>query len=141
MAQASVVKIKASPGADFQRRDFFRKLAMFTCASCAESVVCSERIVTSLNDIGSSLLLRPDQQDDHMSNDYFDRDCPLPQLPFADSNSCLRDLMLDPSGVKQCSDGKFELSLCNVCHQKIKKGKRPALSLANRTFWETYLTN
>ncbi|KAG1837026.1 hypothetical protein DFJ58DRAFT_669172 [Suillus subalutaceus] len=42
--------------------------------------------------------------------------------------------MVDPSGVKQSADGKFQLLLCGVCHKRIRKGKRPALSLANRTF-------
>jgi hypothetical protein len=69
-----------------------------------------------------------------MSNDYFDADCPLPQLPFSESDGPLHDLMVDPSGVRQSDDGEFQLSLCGVCHKKLRKGKRPALSLANRTF-------
>ncbi|KAG0709667.1 hypothetical protein DFH29DRAFT_869957 [Suillus ampliporus] len=77
----------------------------------------------------------PDRQNDqHMSDDYFDRDCPLPQIPFADLKNPLSDLMLELSGVKPCSDGKYQLCLCSVCHKKLVKGKRPALSLANCTF-------
>ncbi|KAG0694563.1 hypothetical protein DFH29DRAFT_985224 [Suillus ampliporus] len=60
--------------------------------------------------------------------------CPLPRIPFADLKNLLSDLMLELSGVKPCSDGKYQLSLCSVCHKKLVKGKRPALSLANHTF-------
>jgi hypothetical protein len=117
-------KLKHSLVQMFKDETSSEKLAMFTCVLCAESVLCSECIVISHNDIDLSLLRRPDQQDDwHMSDDYFDGDCPLPQLPFADSTNLLHDLMLDPSGVKQCGTDKFELSLCNVCHKKIMKGK------------------
>ncbi|KAG1736154.1 uncharacterized protein EDB91DRAFT_1224901 [Suillus paluster] len=42
--------------------------------------------------------------------------------------------MLDPSGVRQCGKDDFQLSSCNVGDKKIKKGKCPPLSLANRTF-------
>ena len=90
-------------------------LAMFTCASCAESVWCSEQTIMSLETIDSLLLWRPDKQDQHMSADYFDRDCPLPPFSFADSDGPLCDLILDPSGVTQCSDGQIQLSLCNDC--------------------------
>jgi hypothetical protein len=70
-----------------------------------------------------------------MPNDYFDVDCPLPQLPFSESDGPLHDLMVDPSGVRQSDDGEFKLLLCGACHKKLNKGKQPALSLANHTFF------
>ncbi|KAG1848266.1 hypothetical protein F4604DRAFT_1813097, partial [Suillus subluteus] len=111
------------------------KLATFTCACCAESALHADCVIASLDDFDPSLLHSPDRQNDqHMLNDYFDKDCPLPQLPFSESDSPLHDLMVDPAGVRQSDTGKFQLLLCGLCRKKLNKGKRPALSLVNRTF-------
>lgn len=115
----------------FKDETSLEKLATFTCACCAKRV----SIVVSLNEFDLTLLCRPDRQhDQHMSNDYFDVDCPLPQLPFSESDGPLHNLMVDPSRMRQSDDGEFKFFLCSACHKKINKGKQPALSLANRTF-------
>ena len=126
----------------FKDETSLERLATFTCVCCAESVSGSKRRIMSVVSIDLSLLCRPDQQEDqHMSNDYFDGDCPVPPLPFADSNGVLHDLMLNPFGVRQCGEDDFQLSLCDVCDQKLKKGKHLASVLQIELFWETCLMN
>lgn len=99
--------------------------------------------MSSLNDFDLSLLCRPDHQDDqYMPNNYFDTDCPLPQVPFADSNNLLSDLMLNPFRVKQCSDsGEFQLLLCSVCHKKLMQENDWLSASQIVLFWEMYLMN
>jgi hypothetical protein len=100
------------------------KLATFTCACCAESALHADCVIASPDDFDLSLLHRPDHQNDqHIFNDYFDKDCPLPQLPFSESDSPLHDLMINPAGVRQSDTGKFQLLLCSLCHKKLNKGK------------------
>jgi hypothetical protein len=100
------------------------KLATFTCACCAESALHADCVIASPDDFDLSLLHRPDHQNDqHIFNDYFDKDCPLPQLPFSELDSPLHDLMINPAGVRQSDTGKFQLLLCSLCHKKLNKGK------------------
>ena len=107
-------------------------LMTFTCASCAESVLLSQRKIESWHDLDLEVLRRPHSVCvEDMSSDCFDYDC----LPSSfSSDSPLTDFFIDPAGVSYACDGEIRLSFCRECHRKIRKGKMPALSMANRTF-------
>jgi hypothetical protein len=58
--------------------------------------------------------------------------CPPPLSPY--TTGILRNVVLDPSGVRELGDDQYELNLCISCLKSIEKEKIPALALANRTF-------
>jgi hypothetical protein len=46
----------------------------------------------------------------------------------------LKDVVIDPAGVMTDTNGNISLSLCKDCHFALRKGKVPALSMANLNY-------
>ncbi|KAG1855610.1 hypothetical protein F4604DRAFT_1932259 [Suillus subluteus] len=66
------------------KRHFVQMFKDETSSAKLDTFTCACSVIASLDDFDPSLLHSPDRQNDqHMLNDYFDKDCPLPQLPFS----------------------------------------------------------
>jgi hypothetical protein len=100
------------------------RLAEYTCACCAESCLVSDRRIVPASSINLELL--------RCSGDLFDSECISPTLPYTEG--LLGGVLVDKGGVSVGSDGRYDLSLCRICFQSLRKNKVPPLSLANLTF-------
>jgi hypothetical protein len=100
-------------------------LRELTCACCAKSwseLDCewmSARLL-NLDCLRGSII--DDTHQFHML-------CPPPLSPY--TTGILQNVVLDPSGVQELGDDQYKLNLCISCLKSIKKGKIPALALAN----------
>jgi hypothetical protein len=100
-------------------------LSSFTCASCAESALCTNCHAVLASDVDLNLLkFRQD----------FRLESGVNNLPLPYNHGPLQDVLLDPAGVTVDEKGNLQLLLCSQCHSALKQDKIPPLSLANGTF-------
>lgn len=94
-------------------------LSTFTCAVCAEDTLNTEKCETAASDIDLDLLRTsiPISSSSSVT------------LPYIDGP--LRDVLVDPLGVRFQENGELILSLCKVCRSSLIRHKLPALALAN----------
>ena len=105
----------------FRQQTSKSELSTFTCSVCAESTLHAKQCEIQASDIDLDLL-------------KFHRkgNATNPPLPY--EHGPLKDVLLDPAGVTVDERGNLLLLLCPECHSALKKGKVPALSLANSTY-------
>lgn len=122
---------------NFRKMTDKEALSTFTCASCAEDAPVKERKCVPVSDINTNLLRRPDRRshkDDPVVDSWWlDSECTPPQMPFH-ANHLLADVLVDSKGVTTTTSGLVSMSLCKHCCYSLKRGKTPALALANHNF-------
>ena len=113
----------------FRAQTSKESLSTFTCASCAESTLCTncQPVLASGVDLN---LLKFDQDPCLNSGPRLN----LNILPLPYKHGPLQDVLLEPAGVTVDENGKLQLLLCGQCHSALKREKIPPLSLANGTF-------
>jgi hypothetical protein len=104
----------------FHKQTSKEALSTFTCASCGEASLCTSRKELSVSEIDCNILKLPNSN--HQS------------IPYPYHDGPLKDVVVEPAGVTTDENGNESLSLCKDCHSALKKGKVPALSMANLTY-------
>ena len=104
-------------------------LSTFSCASCAESTLCTDRHAVLASEVDLNLLKF--HQDPCLTSQA---GLNLNTLPLPYKDGPLQDVLLEPAGVTVDENGNLQLLLCNQCHSALKREKIPPLSLANGTF-------
>lgn len=107
----------------FMEETCSQTLLTFTCASCSAEYPKSKQRSVSPHAIDLSLLSKPSDYPSCLS---------LPTLPSTLMKNS--NLLLDPAGMFEDKDQNIMLMLCPECHGALRKGKVPALSLANKTY-------
>lgn len=114
------------------------KLKMFTCTSCGEACLTSNRINVASKDISLIPLHRPDRRPKLKDPEtVIDEDwlTSISNIPPIHQNMFDPEALLDPRGVEMHKeDSCAMLSFCSECHASILKSKTPALALANHMF-------
>src|SRR3984957_4650754 len=113
-------------------------LRSFTCASCSENKLLSERTILSNEEFDEHILDRPDTAGADIgrvpSERWLDSD-PRYAPPILSLQHHPSDILVDLHGVQSDPDTGLTLySFCNHCYSSIKNNKLPALSLANRLY-------
>jgi len=113
-------------------------LQSFTCASCAEQCLLSERQSFAPDDIDLRILQRPDRRENDRGgladHTWLSTDC-RPDFPH-DFDHCpqLQDVLIAHEGITELDSGGLQISLCRDCASSIKRGKLPATAIANHNF-------
>jgi len=114
------------------------KLKMFTCASCGEACLMSNRINVASKDILLIPLHWPDCRPKLKNPEtIIDKEwlTLISNVPPIYQNMFDPEALLDPRGVEMSEeDSCTMLSFCSECHASILKLKTPALALTNHMF-------
>jgi len=105
----------------FHEKTSSEALATFTCASCSSLTLNIECKKILLSDINIDLLKPSLNLPSHM---------PMPGRKETSLASC----MINPDGIENDENGHPQLQLCKTCHNSLRLGKTPPLSLANGTY-------
>ena len=117
----------------FKEQTSSAALSVSTCASCAEDHLNSDIRFLQIDENIIGIFKRPDKrQNGRVDSTWLDQSCIPPDVPFSDG--VLRDVLLDPRGVRIDPSGGMTMSLCADCNTAVKHSKLPALALANHTF-------
>lgn len=103
----------------FQEKTSSQALAQFTCASCGEEHFCTHQHLLLMSEVDLSLLV--------LTYDLGDVPKPVGHHQWGGA-------LLDPAGIVGAETGEPTLSLCKSCKGALKKGKMPALSMANMNY-------
>lgn len=137
--------------AAFREKTSRDALRTFTCACCAQLTLQREQRVYLAEDLPVELLTPPDDWSLPLkgtvdSQGRYTRAAdrvevcePAPKsvpLPCADEDERFRNVMLEPAGivVEEADHGSKKILVCKACSAQLRRGKLPALALANRTY-------
>jgi len=113
-------------------------LQSFTCASCAEQCLVSERQTFAPDDIDLRILRRPDRRENDRGgladHTWLSTDCHPDFIHGFDHYPQLQDILIAHEGVIEVDSGGLQIVLCHNCASSIKRGKLPATAIANHNF-------